>query len=180
MKNLVMDVKMIERALKRIAHEIIELHTSIPICFVGVRTNGVFIANRLAAYVKSYESIPVKLGTLDITLYRDDIAMKAGRAILKSTEIDFPVDNAFIILVDDVLFTGRTIRAAMDAIIDLGRPKVIQLAILVDRGHRELPIRADYAGKNVPTSVDDEIKVEFKEGEHDEDAVYLIEKGVIQ
>ncbi len=176
MKNKIMDATAIQRALKRIAHEIIEKHTSVPIYLIGIRTGGVPIAERLAEYISSYERIPVQTGTLDITLYRDDAAMRTGRAIVKATEIKFPVDGAYIILVDDVLFTGRTVRAAMDAVIDLGRPKVIQLVVLIDRGHRELPIRADYIGKNVPTSVDDEIKVVLRESSGNEDAVYSIKK----
>ncbi|MGB9734745.1 MAG: bifunctional pyr operon transcriptional regulator/uracil phosphoribosyltransferase PyrR [bacterium] len=177
MKNKIMDAVGIERALKRIAHEIIERHVSVPVRLVGIRTAGVFIASRLAGYIKEYGKLPVETGALDITLYRDDVAMKIGKAIVRSTEIDFPVEGAYIILVDDVLFTGRTIRAAMDAIIDLGRPKVIQLAVLVDRGHREFPIKADFIGKNVPTAEDDQIKVVLKEGDSNEDAVFLIKKG---
>ncbi len=178
MKSIIMDATAIERALKRIAHEIIEKHTTVPINLIGIRTAGVFIASRLAEYIKLYGQIPVQTATLDITLYRDDVAMGTGRAIVRATEIHFPVDNAFIILVDDVLFTGRTIRAAMDAVIDLGRPKVVQLAVLIDRGHRELPIKSDYTGKNIPTADDDEIKVVLTEsGSINEDAVYLIKKG---
>lgn len=177
MKNIIMDSTAIERALKRVAHEIIERHTTIPISLIGIRTGGVFISNRLADYIRSYERIPVRTGVLDITLYRDDVALRSGRAIVKATEIDFKVDGASIILVDDVLFTGRTIRAAMDAVMDLGRPAVVQLAVLVDRGHRELPIKADYIGKNVPTAADEEVKVVFKESGNSEDNVYLIKKG---
>jgi pyrimidine operon attenuation protein/uracil phosphoribosyltransferase len=177
MKNAIMDATAIERALKRIAHEIIEKHTAVPINLIGIRTTGVFIASRIEEYIKLYGQIPVQTGVLDITLYRDDVAMGTGRAIVRATEINFPVDNAFIILVDDVLFTGRTIRAAMDAVIDLGRPKVIQLAVLIDRGHRELPIKSDYTGKNIPTADDDEIKVVLKESGSNEDAVYLRKKG---
>ncbi len=177
MKNVIMDAPAIERALKRIAHEIIEKHTTAPASLIGIRTAGVFIASRLAEYIKQYGQIPVQTATLDITLYRDDVAMGTGRAIVRATQINFPVDGASIILIDDVLFTGRTIRAAMDAVIDLGRPKVIQLAVLVDRGHRELPIKADYTGKNIPTTDDDEIKVVLTESGSNEDAVYLIKKG---
>ncbi len=177
MKNIIMDSTAIERVLKRIAHEIIERHTAVPISLIGIRTGGVFISKRLAGYIQSYEQIPVQTGTLDITLYRDDVALRSGRAIVKATEVNFKVDGASLILVDDVLFTGRTIRAAMDAVMDLGRPAVIQLAVLVDRGHRELPIKADYIGKNVPTAFDDEIKVVFKENGNNEDNVYFIKKG---
>ena len=177
MKSVIMDTTAIERALKRIAHEIIEKHTSVPISLIGIRTAGVFIASRLAEYIGQFGQIPVQTAILDITLYRDDSAKGAGRAIVRATEIPFPVDNAFIILVDDVLFTGRTVRAAMDAVIDLGRPKVIQLAVLVDRGHRELPIKADYTGKNIPTMDDDQIKVVLTESGSREDAVYLLRKG---
>ena len=177
MKSVIMDTTAIERALKRIAHEIIEKHTSVPVSLIGIRTAGVFIASRLAEYIGQFGQIPVQTAILDITLYRDDAAQGAGRAIVRATEIHFLVDNAFIILVDDVLFTGRTVRAAMDAVIDLGRPKVIQLAVLVDRGHRELPIKADYTGKNIPTMDDDQIKVVLTESGSREDAVYLIRKG---
>ena len=177
MKSVIMDTTAIERALKRIAHEIIEKHTSVPVSLIGIRTAGVFIASRLAEYIGQFGQIPVQTAILDITLYRDDAAKGAGRAIVRATEIHFPVDNAFIILVDDVLFTGRTVRAAMDAVIDLGRPKVIQLAVLVDRGHRELPIKADYTGKNIPTTDDDQIKVVLTESGSKEDAVYLMRKG---
>ncbi len=177
MKNIIMDATAIERALKRIAHEIIEKHASVPIYLIGIRTGGVFLAKRLSEYIRSYGQIPVLNGTLDITLYRDDVAMRTGRAIVKATEIKFPVGESYIVLVDDVLFTGRTIRAAMDAVIDLGRPQVIQLAVLIDRGHRELPIKADYIGKNVPTSADDQIKVVLRESGSSDDAVYLIRKG---
>lgn len=177
MKNEIIDALGIERALKRIAHEIIERHVAVPIGLVGIRTAGVFIASRLAEYVREYGRLPVETGTLDITLYRDDVAMKLGKAIVRSTEINFSVEGAYIILVDDVLFTGRTVRSAMDAIIDLGRPRVIQLAVLIDRGHRELPIKADYVGKNVPTADDDQIKVVMKESGSEKDAVYLIKKG---
>lgn len=177
MKSIVMDAASIERACKRIAHEILERHTDVPLYLIGIRTGGVFIAKRLSDFIRSYEQIPVLNGTLDITLYRDDAALRTGRAIVKATEIKFPVDDSSIILVDDVLFTGRTVRAAMDAVIDLGRPRTIQLAVLIDRGHRELPIKADYTGKNVPTAPADEIKVSLQESGSREDAVYLIQKG---
>ncbi len=177
MKNTVMDATAIERALKRIAHEIIEKHTAVPISIVGIRTAGVFIASRLAGYISQFGQIPVQTGILDITLYRDDTALGTGRAIVRATQIPFSVDRAFIILVDDVLFTGRTVRAAMDAVMDMGRPKTIQLAVLIDRGHRELPIKADYIGKNVPTADHDAIKVVLTESGSGEDAVYLLQKG---
>jgi pyrimidine operon attenuation protein/uracil phosphoribosyltransferase len=176
MKSVIMDALAIERALKRIAHEIIERHVSVPVKLIGIRTAGVFIASRLAEYIKQYSDLPVQTGILDITLYRDDVAMKIGKAIVRATEIPFSIDGAYIILVDDVLFTGRTVRAAMDAIIDLGRPRVIQLAVLIDRGHRELPIRPDYVGKNIPTAEYDQVKVVMKESGSKEDGVYLIKK----
>ncbi len=177
MKNKIMDAMAIERALKRIAHEIIEKHTAVPITIIGIRTAGVFIASRLAGYIRQFGQIPVQTGILDITLYRDDTALRTGRAIVRATEIQFPVDGAFVILADDVLFTGRTIRAAMDAVMDLGRPRSIQLAVLIDRGHRELPIKADYTGKNVPTADGDAIKVVLAESGSGEDAVYVMKKG---
>jgi len=163
----------IERALNRISHEILERHSGAKeIALVGIRTCGVHLAHRLVKKIKEIEGVEVPIGILDITLYRDDLATKRGQAALKKTEIPFSISQQHIILVDDVLFTGRTIRAAMDGLVDFGRPRSIQLAILVDRGHRELPIRADYIGKNIPTSISEEVKVLLEE-EGEEDRVVL-------
>lgn len=152
-KAVILDEDGIRRALTRIAHEIIEKNKGVEnIALIGIRRRGVPLAERLAKRIAEIEGREVPIGVLDITLYRDDLTTITHQPVIHKTEIPFGVDNKVIVLVDDVLFTGRTIRAALDAIIDLGRPRAIQLAVLVDRGHRELPIRADYVGKNVPTS----------------------------
>lgn len=160
----IMDAKKIERTLTRIAHEILERNKSVEnLAIVGIRTRGAPLAKRLAEKIKKIEKEEVDVGILDINLYRDDWSMISDHPVLRKTEIPFQIDGRKIILVDDVLFTGRTIRAALDALIDLGRPESIQLAVLVDRGHRELPIRADYVGKNVPTSFQEFVEVKIKE-----------------
>lgn len=165
-----------QRTLTRLAHEIIEHNKGIEsIALVGIKTRGEFIAKRLAEKITSIEKKELLIGMLDITLYRDDLRAKLKQPILKGTDITFDVTDKNIVLVDDVLFTGRTIRAALDHLMDLGRPKTIQLAVLIDRGHRELPIRADFVGKNVPTSDNQEIQVRLKEVDG-EDSVLLIEK----
>ena len=152
-KTVIMDEQAIRRALIRIAHEIIEHNKGIQdLVLVGIRTRGVPLAERLAAEIARIEGRCLAVGILDITLYRDDLSTLSYQPIVHKTEIPVDINGKIVILVDDVLYTGRTVRAALDAVIDLGRPKVIQLAVLVDRGHRELPIRADYVGKNVPTS----------------------------
>src|SRR6266516_7868766 len=151
-KAEVLDTAALDRALTRIAHEILEKNGGAKdLAFVGLRTRGVSLAHRLAAKIAHIDGTTLPVGTLDITLYRDDLGMR-GTPVIRGTDIPFSIKDKTVILVDDVLFTGRTIRAALDALIDLGRPKMIQLAILVDRGHRELPIRPDYVGKNLPTS----------------------------
>jgi len=152
-KAIILDDNGIRRALTRIAHEIIEKNKGVDnVVLIGIRRRGVPLAERLAGKIREIEGREVPIGILDITLYRDDLTTITHQPVIHKTEIPFAVDNKIIVLVDDVLFTGRTVRAALDAIIDLGRPRAIQLAVLVDRGHRELPIRADYVGKNVPTS----------------------------
>ena len=172
--GIVMDASAMDRALTRISHEILEKHKGVEgLALVGIRSRGVPLAQRLAARIRSIEGRDVAVGMLDINLYRDDLTVIAEHPVLRKTEIPFPVDGLKIILVDDVLFTGRTIRAALDALIDLGRPRLIQLCVLVDRGHRELPIRADYVGKNVPTSLSQQIRVALKETDG-RDAVELI------
>lgn len=160
----ILDAKKMERTLTRIAHEILERNKSVEnLALVGIRTRGVPLARRLAEKIKKIEKVEIDVGTLDINLYRDDWSMISDHPVLKKTEIPFQIDDKKIVLVDDVLFTGRTIRAALDALVDLGRPKIIQLAVLVDRGHRELPIRADFVGKNVPTSLQEFVEVRIKE-----------------
>ena len=163
-KNVIMDTDAMRRAIVRIAHEIIERNKGVDnVVLVGIRTRGVPIAERLAAAIKEIENVELPVGMLDITLYRDDLSTLAYNPVCHGTEIEFDVDGKTVILVDDVLYTGRTIRCALDAIIDMGRPKAIQLAVLIDRGHRELPIRADFAGKNVPTSHKEAINVYLAE-----------------
>lgn len=152
-KKVIMDAQAIQRAIKRIAHEIIERNKGVEnVILIGIRSRGVPLGQRVADEIKKIEGVDVPTGVLDITLYRDDLSQLGYQAIVQGTEIPFDISGKTIVLVDDVLFTGRTVRAALDALIDMGRPKMIQLAVLVDRGHRELPIRADYIGKNVPTS----------------------------
>jgi len=161
----VMDAQAIARAVVRIAHEIVERgHGTDNLALVGIRSRGVHLAHRLRRILAEIErGEPVPFGVVDITLYRDDLDRRMQNPLVQDTRIDFDVDGRRILLVDDVLFTGRTIRAAMDAIIDFGRPQAIQLAVLVDRGHRELPIRADYVGKNLPTARHEEVSVRLAE-----------------
>ena len=175
-KGHVMDEATIDRTLTRIAHEILEKHKGTEgLVLVGIRSRGVPLARRLADKIRKIEGREVPVGILDINLYRDDLTTIADHPILRKTEIPFSVDGAKVVLVDDVLFTGRTIRAAMDGIIDLGRPMQIQLAVLIDRGHRELPIRADYVGKNVSTSRDEKVRVSLRE-EDGSDSVDILTK----
>ena len=164
-KALILNENDIERILKRISHEIIERNKgSKNLVFIGIQKRGVPLAARLARNIKELEKNDLKIGSLDITLYRDDVGIKI-KPVIEITDIPFEIDGKDIILVDDVLFTGRTIRASLDAIIDFGRPKTIQLVVLLDRGHRELPIRADYVGKNIPTSIDEFVEVRLKESD---------------
>lgn len=163
---VVMDADRISRALTRIAHEIIERNHGVDgIALVGVRSRGVPIAQRLAAILAAESGVEVPTGALDITLYRDDLMRSAvgPQPLVRKTEIPFSIDDRTIVLVDDVLFTGRTTRAALDALVDFGRPKAIQLVVLVDRGHRELPVKADYVGRNVPTSRRESVQVQLQE-----------------
>jgi pyrimidine operon attenuation protein / uracil phosphoribosyltransferase len=154
----------IRRTIARVSHEIIERNKTLSdLILVGMRTRGVPLAKRLAANIKAFEGTEIPVGALDISLYRDDLDSLGLKPVVNSTQIPLPIDGKNVVLVDDVLFTGRSARAAMDALIDLGRPSTIQLAVLVDRGHRELPIRADYIGKNIPSALSEEIKVELVE-----------------
>lgn len=163
-KNIIMDSEAIRRALVRIAHEIIEKNKGVEdVVIVGIRTRGVPLAQRIAAEINAIENCETTVGMLDITLYRDDLSTLGYNPVVHGTDINFDLSGKHVVLVDDVLYTGRTIRAALDAVIDMGRPKTIQLAVLVDRGHKELPIRADYVGKNVPTSQKETIEVVLNE-----------------
>lgn len=173
--SIILDQEQLKRALIRVAHEVLERNRGASnIAIVGIQSRGYFIAQRLVENISSIESVDVPIGALDISLYRDDIGTNP-QPILKKTEIDFDLSNKELILVDDVLYTGRTIRAAMDALIDLGRPASIQLAVLIDRGHRQLPIRPDYVGKNIPTATKQRVSVQLaEEGGPD---IVTLEKG---
>ena len=163
-KKVVMATDDIRRTLARIAHEIIERNKRTDhLILVGMHTRGVPLAKRLTASIASFERLEIPVGTLDISLYRDDLSLLDFQPVVQRTDIPVDVDGKSIVLVDDVLYTGRSIRAAMDALTDLGRPQSIQLAVLIDRGHREMPIRADYVGKNIPSSRDEEIQVQLVE-----------------
>lgn len=172
-EKLVMDHSEIARALTRVAHEILERNKGTDrLALVGIRTRGVYLAHRLVKRIQEIEQVQAPSGELDITLYRDDLGIRKGTPKIRKTSIPFNITDMRVVLVDDVLFTGRTIRAAMDGLIDLGRPEEIQLAVLVDRGHRQLPIRANYIGKNIPTAQDEEVQV-FLEEEGEDDRVVL-------
>jgi pyrimidine operon attenuation protein/uracil phosphoribosyltransferase len=174
----IMDKEAIRRAVLRMAHEILEKNKGVGnLCLVGIRTRGVFLAQRLAKAIEEIEHVTVPVGVLDITLYRDDLTLVDVQPIVRETQIDFDINDRKIILVDDVLYTGRTIRAALDALVDFGRPSVIQLAVLVDRGHRELPIRADFVGKNIPTSKNQNVQVVLQEADTGEERVFVEEKA---
>lgn len=169
----ILDSDGINRALTRIAHEILEKNKGVEnLVLIGIRTGGDYLAAQLQKKISEIEGQVVPLGMMDVTMYRDDLGSRNDLAV-GQTDIRFPVSDKQVVLIDDVLFTGRTIRAAMDAVMDLGRPKNIQLAILIDRGHRELPIRPDYIGRNLPTARNEQIEVEFDQ-QHYAQAVYLI------
>ncbi len=175
-KVLILDKEAIARAVMRIAHEILEKNKGTEnLCLVGIRKRGVYLAQRLSAAIKQIEKKELAVGALDITLYRDDLTLISNQPVVHKTEIDFDINEKNLILVDDVLYTGRTIRAALDALMDFGRPRTIQLAVLIDRGHRELPIRADYVGKNIPTSRNETVDVRLEESDG-EDEVILLER----
>lgn len=163
-KNILLDEKAMGRALTRIAHEIIERNKGVEDCvLVGIRTRGIYLAQRLAQRIERIEGVKIPVGELDITFYRDDVVHIKEQPVLQGNHLTIEITNKKVILVDDVLYTGRTVRAALDALMDMGRPLMIQLAVLIDRGHRELPIRPDFVGKNVPTSKDEVIVVELSE-----------------
>ena len=173
-ERLVMEAGDMARAMSRIAHEILERNKGVKdLGLVGIRTGGVHLAHRLVRRIQDIEGVAVPIGELDITLYRDDLSMRKEQPVLRKTSVPFDISGKIIVLVDDVLFTGRTIRAAMDGLIDLGRPAEIQLAVMVDRGHRQLPIKATYIGKNIPTSRDENIQVMLEEAGEDDRVVIL-------
>jgi pyrimidine operon attenuation protein/uracil phosphoribosyltransferase len=176
-KSVLLDDKAIKRTLTRISHEIIEKNKGVDnLVLVGIKSRGVPLADRIANLIELFEGKKVQVGSVDITLYRDDLTTLGEQPTVNSKEIGLDVIGKKIILVDDVLYTGRTVRAAIDAIIDVGRPEMIQLAVLVDRGHRELPIRADYVGKNIPTSKKEIISVHLEETDG-EDLVNILENN---
>lgn len=174
----VMDAESIARALTRVSHEIVERHRGAQsVALVGIRNRGVPLANRVADLVERLQGQRPETGILDINLYRDDLSLIADHPILRKTEIPFDVDRSKIVLVDDVLFTGRTIRAALEGLMDLGRPDWIQLFVLVDRGHREVPIRPDYIGKNLPTSRTEQVEVRLAETDGRDEVLLIAEAG---
>lgn len=172
--KIVLTSEDIRRTLGRMSHEIIEHNRDLAsLIMVGMRTRGVPIAHRLAENIKRYEGTAIPVGVLDFSLYRDDLASRNIRPVVKSTSIPVSIDNKIVILVDDVLYTGRSARSAMDALIDMGRPSAVKLAVMIDRGHRELPIRADYVGKNIPSSRNEDVKVQLIETDGvDEVSIY--------
>ena len=172
MSKQVLDSESIERSIARMAHEILEKNKGTgDLALVGIQTRGVILAGRLQRAIEAIAKTPCPLGTLDINLYRDDLTKVSEQPIVRKTEINFDLDNKIVVLVDDVLYTGRTIRCALDALIDFGRPKRIELAVLIDRGHRELPIRADFVGKNIPTSEKENVEVRFSEKDSKDEVV---------
>lgn len=174
-KAKIIDEDGLKRTITRLSHEIIERNKGTQnIVLVGMRTRGEFLAQRIHERIKEIDNNDVHLGVLDITLYRDDFRMRLKQPEVSTTDITFDISEKDIVLIDDVLYTGRTARAALDALMDLGRPNTIQFCVLVDRGHRELPIKADFVGKNIPTSINEEVKVKLKESDG-EDAVYLVD-----
>lgn len=176
-KQNILDEKKIKRALTRVAHEILEQNNDAEsLVIIGILTRGAFLARRVAKIIEELEGVVVPVGLMDISLYRDDVHSNLDQPIVQRTDILFPVVDKNVILVDDVLFTGRTIRAALDQIVDFGRPRSIQLAVLVDRGHRELPIKADYVGVNIPTGREDQVVLEVTEKEG-QDQVFVIKNG---
>jgi len=175
-KAKILDKDTINRSLMRIAHEILEKNKGTQdLCLVGIRNRGAYLAKRLADCIEQIEKEKVLVGILDITLYRDDLTLVAAQPVVHKTEINFDIEDKNLVLVDDVLYTGRTIRAAMDALMDFGRAKSVQLAVLIDRGHRELPIRADYVGKNIPTAQKETVEVRLEESDG-VDEVVIVEK----
>ncbi|BAM06431.1 bifunctional pyr operon transcriptional regulator/uracil phosphoribosyltransferase PyrR [Leptospirillum ferrooxidans] len=171
-QRVLMDSGQIGRTIRRMAHEILEHNQGTKnLCLVGILQGGAILSQRIGAVIKSIEGIAPPMGTLDITLYRDDLAIRSAPPFLRESDIPFSIDDSRIVLVDDVLYTGRTVRCALDFLMDLGRPSSVQLAVLIDRGHRELPIRADIVGKSIPTSRQEKVRVLFEE---DHESVTLV------
>ena len=178
MSTLLMNAEEMNRAIPRIAHEIFEKNKGTQdLALVGIRTRGVFLANRLRDKIKEIEKTTIDMGILDITLYRDDLATSKDTPVLRDTDIPFAIDDKKVVLCDDVLFTGRTIRAAIDALVGFGRPAQVQLAVLIDRGHRELPFRPDYVGKNIPTAKSMRVKVQMTEEDQEDQVIVVNNKG---
>lgn len=175
-KAKLLDKDTLNRSIMRIAHEILEKNKGVKdLCLIGIKNRGAYLAKRLSDCIEEIEHTKIPVGALDITLYRDDLTSIAAQPLVHKTEIGFDISGRIIVLVDDVLYTGRTVRAALDELIDFGRPRAIQLAVLVDRGHRELPIRADFVGKNIPTSTKETIEVRLEETDG-KDEVVIVEK----
>jgi len=170
----VMDAEAIRRVLRRVAHEIIERNPQLEkVVLAGIPSRGVEIARRIAAFIREIENINVQTGVIDVAMHRDDVGTRPELPVVRASELPLPLEGRTVVIVDDVLYTGRTIRAAMDAISSFGRPARIQLAVLIDRGHRELPIRPDYVGKNLPTATGEQIQVRLQETDNEPDAVWL-------
>lgn len=175
-KAKLLDKETLGRTLMRMAHEILEKNKGADsLCIIGIRNRGAYLAKRIKDCLENIDNKDVPVGILDITLYRDDLTLISTQPVVHKTEIDFNIDEKIVVLVDDVLYTGRTVRAALDALVDLGRPRAIQLAVLIDRGHRELPIRADYVGKNIPTAQNETVEVRLEETDS-KDEVVIVEK----
>jgi len=169
-----MDAEAMRRALRRVAHEIIERNPQLEkVVLAGIPSRGVEIARRIAAFIREIENINVQTGVIDVAMHRDDVGTRPELPVVRASELPLPLEGRTVVIVDDVLYTGRTIRAAMDAISSFGRPARIQLAVLIDRGHRELPIRPDYVGKNLPTATGEQIQVRLQETDNEPDAVWL-------
>jgi pyrimidine operon attenuation protein/uracil phosphoribosyltransferase len=170
----VMDAEAMRRALRRVAHEIIERNPQLEkVVLAGIPSRGVEIARRIAAFIREIENINVQIGVIDVAMHRDDVGTRPELPMVRASELPLPLEGRTVVIVDDVLYTGRTVRAAMDAISSFGRPARIQLAVLIDRGHRELPIRPDYVGKNLPTATGEQIQVRLQETDNELDAVWL-------
>ena len=170
----VMDAEAMRRALRRVAHEIIERNPRLEkVVLAGIPSRGVEIARRIAAFIREIKNINVQTGVIDVAMHRDDVGTRPELPVVRASELPLPLEGRTVVIVDDVLYTGRTIRAAMDAISSFGRPARIQLAVLIDRGHRELPIRPDYVGKNLPTATGEQIQVRLQETDNEPDAVWL-------
>jgi pyrimidine operon attenuation protein/uracil phosphoribosyltransferase len=170
----VMDAEAMRRALRRVAHEIIERNPQLEkVVFAGIPSRGVEIARRIAAFIREIENINVQTGVIDVAMHRDDVGTRPELPVVRASELPLPLEGRTVVIVDDVLYTGRTVRAAMDAISSFGRPARIQLAVLIDRGHRELPIRPDYVGKNLPTATGEQIQVRLQETDNEPDTVWL-------